>query len=701
MTNDLFELACLALGSHMTPEDLLQLVPRRYWDRGDIPAIISALHNAYDIDWNAYLNRYTDVKESGIDPCEHFMHYGIYEGRKLTRQVTTLPDLSVTNDTDTSNSETSPIKFDSPLVSVIICNYNNAQFLEQCLTSVINQTLFNIEIIVVDDASTDNSVQIINSIMSNDPRVIFIAHESNQSIHMSRKNGAAIAKGEYIMFLDSDDFYAPNACEAAYNTIKEGYDVVAFSSNIVKCGCVDLSAYSSLLSAATITEGRVYYQSELRNVYFGDMTINWQIITKIFKTQIVNIIFSTMPDIPLHYGEDAFFIAVSISYTYKLKTITDKLLNYRFGNGISTSKNPRYFLDTWFSLGDMTRQLELYAKKYFLNLPIQQFKHSQCFSSIWHWHKYCTQDNYKKYFELMVSQYGIECILRTVIYEFATKKEEIANCLRFVIGGRNPNKNIRVIGLLCRQFVRNGFEDLLISMGHTLQEAGYKVIIIAEKFPQESHSLNDGIEFVRVHPTSPAPEEAIRRARNLRQILQDRQIDLLISNDPYSSCNLWDVIVCWHEYVPMLMCWHGNYATNFAPMVCNAFMYEHEAVWRCMASLSCPSKGQVLYLRSQGINASYLPNHINPIKASSSEDRSTVVCVNKFPVDYPKSSILAKDSTIEFSHKYYKCNFVNWIANYNNYSLLLNHDLHEYRQLIKYVSFYAGREEHKFEHDLG
>lgn len=104
-------------------------------------------------------------------------------------------------------------------VSVIVPVYNVAKFLPQCLESLINQTLTDMEIICINDGSTDNSLDILNSYAKKDNRIIIIDKE-NSGVSASRNIGLDRANGEYVMFLDSDDYFvSPDSCQKAFDTI--------------------------------------------------------------------------------------------------------------------------------------------------------------------------------------------------------------------------------------------------------------------------------------------------------------------------------------------------------------------------------------------------------------------------------------------------------------------------------------------------
>ena len=97
------------------------------------------------------------------------------------------------------------IKSDNPDVSVIITIYNQANCFHSALRSVQNQSLKNLEIIIIDDCSLDNSKEVVEKYMKEDNRIIFLRHKTNDGKIKSRSDGVKIAKGKYIIIIDGDD----------------------------------------------------------------------------------------------------------------------------------------------------------------------------------------------------------------------------------------------------------------------------------------------------------------------------------------------------------------------------------------------------------------------------------------------------------------------------------------------------------------
>lgn len=118
-------------------------------------------------------------------------------------------------------------------VSIIIPVYNVERYLRVSLESVVNQTLEDIEIICVNDGSTDGSLEILNEFAKKDKRIILINQE-NQGLSGARNTGLNVATGEYIAFLDSDDWVDTNFLENLYNTAKKYESDIAVATIIRK-----------------------------------------------------------------------------------------------------------------------------------------------------------------------------------------------------------------------------------------------------------------------------------------------------------------------------------------------------------------------------------------------------------------------------------------------------------------------------------
>nr|WP_296482304.1 glycosyltransferase family A protein [uncultured Acetatifactor sp.] len=125
-------------------------------------------------------------------------------------------------------------KWNNDMVSVIIPVYNSAQYIKRTLDSVFAQTYHNIEIIVIDDCSTDSSGEMIQAVAKENKNVIYHLQEKNSGAAVARNSGMKLAKGRYIAFLDSDDIWEPDKIEKQLTFMKKrkcafvycAYDVI-------------------------------------------------------------------------------------------------------------------------------------------------------------------------------------------------------------------------------------------------------------------------------------------------------------------------------------------------------------------------------------------------------------------------------------------------------------------------------------------
>lgn len=120
----------------------------------------------------------------------------------------------------------------TPKISVIVPVYNVEKYLERCLNSIINQSLKNLQIICIDDGSSDNSGVLLDKFALKDSRIKVI-HKTNEGVSVARNIGIQNAIGEYIGFVDSDDWISENFYEELYNTAKK-YDADIVCTNILR-----------------------------------------------------------------------------------------------------------------------------------------------------------------------------------------------------------------------------------------------------------------------------------------------------------------------------------------------------------------------------------------------------------------------------------------------------------------------------------
>ena len=151
------------------------------------------------------------------------------------------------------------------LVSIITPSYNSSRFIEECVGSVLSQTYVNWEMLIVDDYSADNSLQILKKY--NDKRIQLIELDKNVGASESRNVAIRKAKGKYIAFLDSDDLWEPQKLEKQISFMEK--EDVAFSFSTYQPISDDDSKLYSIIHAPKI----VTYSSYLKKTIIGCLTV--------------------------------------------------------------------------------------------------------------------------------------------------------------------------------------------------------------------------------------------------------------------------------------------------------------------------------------------------------------------------------------------------------------------------------------------
>ncbi|EMA6343374.1 glycosyltransferase family 2 protein [Bacillus cytotoxicus] len=229
------------------------------------------------------------------------------------------------------------------LVSVVIPLYNAEKYIEETMQSILNQTYQNIEIVIVDDGSKDQSPIIVKELQRKHPEKVRYVHQENQGVSVARNTGIEHANGEYVAFLDSDDLWHPNKIEKQVQSMH--------INNMNACYCGYMNFYEE-------TGEKV---AHVTNFIKGDMTKSFlthqvvaQTSTWIFKRSIVmdhDIRFTP----GCSWGEDLEFLFKLMSVT-NVCYVDEYLTYYRIlSEGNLSSKYKDYELKT-------TKELEVFHR---------------------------------------------------------------------------------------------------------------------------------------------------------------------------------------------------------------------------------------------------------------------------------------------------------------------------------------------------
>lgn len=229
-------------------------------------------------------------------------------------------------------------------VSVIVPVYNTEKYLKNCIDSLLKQNFEDYEIIVINDLSPDNAEEIIKSY--NDKKIVYIKNKTNKGIGYNRNLGIKKAKGEYVCFIDSDDYVKEDFISKMYNYSKEN------NLDLCVCDYVNVDEEGNKLKEFNLSDFCITNYEENNKILCEINLAPWN---KLYKKDMLvknKIEFSET----LKY-EDLSFVALSIKNSKKIGKINEQLNYYTIhNNSETTTRDKRVF--------DIFKQLDIVRNEY-------------------------------------------------------------------------------------------------------------------------------------------------------------------------------------------------------------------------------------------------------------------------------------------------------------------------------------------------
>ena len=211
-----------------------------------------------------------------------------------------------------------------PVISVIMPVYNGEKYLRECLDSVVNQTLRDLEIICVNDGSTDSSLEILREYESRDARIRVLSQQ-NLNAGAARNLGLRYATGEYYSFLDADDFFEPDMLELAYNRAREtDAEVLLFGSDSFFQDTETFEAGKALRTEYMPMERESFSGRDIRSIFSAIVGWPWD---KLFKAEYIRRIGIQFQE--QRTTNDLVFVFASVAYAERISVLEKVLAHHR------------------------------------------------------------------------------------------------------------------------------------------------------------------------------------------------------------------------------------------------------------------------------------------------------------------------------------------------------------------------------------
>lgn len=230
-------------------------------------------------------------------------------------------------------------------ISVIVPVYNTGKYLKRCLETIVNQSYKNIEVIVVDDASTDDSPAIITQFLNMYDFVQYYRLPSNGGVGNARNIGISYATGDYIGFVDSDDWIDSNFYATLISNVENNNADIGICGIKTEYNNFQSSKMRYLYMYENVIDN-IYALHSLTNEYAHDIKISPIINNKIYKTSLITknkILFDSQKR-----SQDNYFSFFMLIYARKIAIVPDTFYHYYQRNGSATHDFSKKYIDDYF-----------------------------------------------------------------------------------------------------------------------------------------------------------------------------------------------------------------------------------------------------------------------------------------------------------------------------------------------------------------
>jgi len=430
--------------------------------------------------------------------------------------------------------------YDRPRISVIVAAYNVEKYLSVAMDNLIGQTYENIEIVAVDDGSTDSTAAMLDAYAAQDERVKVIHHSQNKGLFAARKTGIAAVTGDYTLFLDGDDYLDTKACEVlAREIVEKKVDVLQFGTRFTDVESVseDYIEYRTRYLAPYMKETPVG-EGCLLDTCYVDRSFSWTLWQKLWKTDVVKKGGVQLSDMRLILAEDMLLCFSFLLNASSYSAIEDKLYYYRQGSGVTAPGNViakiKKLAETYQVIPEVTRLLaekgvterfqNVYENIVFLlsndvaytliaEVP-ESLINEACSIIFEKWPK-----------DLIFSMLCYSCFRREII-----SRGDLIKKICGIDALRIKKTEAKTVGMFYYRYYNGGVERVSSMLSKILAEAGYRIVLFSDEEPNElDFPMPEGTDRV-VLPRLDVPRLSsyVDRVRAIAEAIEKYGIDVFI-----------------------------------------------------------------------------------------------------------------------------------------------------------------------------
>ncbi len=512
-----------------------------------------------------------------------------------------------------------------PLLTIVIPVSDDEATVSAALDSAMRQTVANIEIICVDDASTDGTLRTLERFQKRDSRVRVIHHDRNLSAFQARRTGVLAARAKHVLFLDGDDELAPNAAAVALARADTTQaDIVGFGVTVVERNGTTGGSYELRLQPPQLDRqgGDV-----LRALFPIGRPAQGQLWRFVFRTRLLRDAYALVPsDLVLPRVNDLplLFLAAALASSYA--AVSDKLYRYHFGRGgsghrVDSVERARFYTGAISSIDAIATAVDQLSE----SVPDPQSLHDAYASA---------RSSIIGYVCFQLVENSDEWVLEsalTHLHTVASNVDIMTAAARFypktlttlrlhAAHQELPTTPVRSVLLVTSTIRTGGVSAVLTSQARYLRDAGYRVTAVARNAGSDASALPSGVPLIELQS-----RQLPAQLKQWAEICRTYEVDVIIDHQVLYTDS-------WPEFA--LVARSEGAATigwlhNFVARPVYDGNERLTLIERCSGTLSqliTLSPLDVAYFRLRGIeHVAYLPNPPSPLMLDSSAQVRTKI----------------------------------------------------------------------------
>lgn len=435
----------------------------------------------------------------------------------------------------------------SPVLTIVVSVFNTASYLERTLESICQQKCESLEVICIDDHSTDGSQSIIQKFVSTDSRFISIIHDSNIGTHNTRLEGIEKSSGRYVWLVDGDDSIVPGICNTLVDIINgTDYDVIHIGSRIINEDYLDPKRIEWMENFTKPVNGKLHGEQIFKSC-FVDGGYGFNIWNKIFNADFLKRSINEMERLVLPKAQDEYEYFV-ISHNARSYVGYPKTIGYEYHFGAGVTGHNRLDMESFSRYCGMSKvadAIDRYSadKEEYTKDASKRCRTQLMMDCTTNWFRLKKEER-PKFFQEMVASWGATETVGALARLKWDSPDDVTKSLYPM--QPIPDKPIRRIATYFHSMHGGGVQRVISKLSEVWTNLGYEVILITDE-PEHPNDFQIDPRVKRFCITSYKEtngENYIRRSNELRDILLSNEVDLFITHAWAIYMLLWDMLVC-------------------------------------------------------------------------------------------------------------------------------------------------------------